>query len=120
MAKPKSKKTITKPAAVQDDVPAPVEDQAKLTKKKGRPAKIKPAPLEISGDLSMSSGEEDTPEVGGADSGEEVEVTPSAENKENSKPGPGSRSKQNKSDQHSFRSRKHIHHPLLADAGYKR
>ena len=92
----KSKKSVTKstmkvnPAASQD---APVEDQAKVTKKKGRPAKTvtEETPREeISEDPELSgSAEEDTQDG-------DVEAEATSSNKENTKPGPGSRSKQKK------------------------
>ena len=93
MAKPKTKTSATKTV--------PAEDQAKVTKKKGRPAKTKPVTEEltqeeVSGDqgnadaVDLAGIEQNTQEV---DDGE-AEVTSS--NQENSKPGPGTRSKQKK------------------------
>ena len=94
MTKPKTKTSATKtvPADSLENVPA--EDQDKVTKKRGRPAKTKPVTEEVSGDLGTADAvdlagiEQNTQEV--ADG--EAEVTSS--NQENSKPGPGTRSKQ--------------------------
>ena len=114
MAKPKTKSSVTKaktaipagPAPSEEDVP--VEDQAKLTKKKGRPAKTKPVSeqptQEVSGDLGTADAM-DLAEVGAdtqlavEESDEEAEVTSTTEEKESPKPAaaPGSRTKQKRS-----------------------
>ena len=99
MPKPKTSKT-------KSAIPAPVEDQAKLTKpkKKGRPAKTKPVTEEptqeeFSGDLETADAMDiDEVEEPAADSegDEEPAVTSSTENEQNSKPAaaPGARTKQ--------------------------
>ena len=95
MAKPKTSMTMSAiqvgPAgdtAGLDNVP--VGDQAKTTKKKGRPAKTKPTQEEIPDVPATDEMEEDTQEAAGDDE----EVSSSSENKENKKPGPGTKSKQ--------------------------
>ena len=54
MAKPKTKTSATKtvPADSLENVPA--EDQAKVTKKRARPAKTKPVTEEVSGDMGTA------------------------------------------------------------------
>ena len=106
MAKPKTKSSVTKaktaipagPAPSEEDVP--VEDQAKPTKKKGRPAKTKPIAdqptQEVSGDLGTADDmdlaeeeEEDSPEVDELTEATELQKKPAA--------APGSRTKQKRS-----------------------
>ena len=105
MAKPKTTKTV--PADSLENVPA--EDQAKVTKKRGRPAKTKPVTEElpqeeVSDDqgtadaVDLAGTEQNAQEVAGVEESDEDdgEAEATSSNKENSKPGPGTRSKQKK------------------------
>ena len=94
MAKPKTSKTKSAiqvgpadDAAGLDNVP--VGDQFKTTKKKGRPAKTKPTQEEVPDAPATAEMEGDTQEA----AGDEEEVGSSSENKENKKPGSGSKQK---------------------------
>ena len=87
---PKPKTSVTKSAIPVGPEDVPVEDPAKVTKKKGRPAKTKPIQEEVPDVPANAELEQDTQEA----VGDENEVSSSTENKENKKPGPGTQSKQ--------------------------
>ena len=92
MAKPKTKSSGTKPAVPVLPEDVPVEEPAKVPKKKGRPAKTKPVPEEPIPDQENAEMEQDTQEEGDVEGDEDA--TAFTENKENSKPGSRSKQKQ--------------------------
>jgi len=91
---PKPKTSVTKSAIPVGPEDVPVEDPAKVTKKKGRPAKTKPVTEEPIQDQEDAEMEQDPQEQEEGDVEGDEEATTSNENKENSKPGTRSKQKQ--------------------------